>query len=220
MKDRSQWLYAILALVGGVFGGALSGQLFPHDAEAAPSHRVARVMAAHGAGVLKATKFVLVGRDGTERGVIDVNSLGVAEVALNDEQGRRRGEFRVGADGGNSIGFYDENGNRRVTLGETPSGRNGMAIYGTSGRQMAGLTVSDDNQSSITLYDPQSGRARVGLGVAANGVPGRSCCSTRTAVDRAELHVNVDGMSGLALADESGKSVAGLPVSESQSQQH
>jgi hypothetical protein len=215
MKDRKQWLYAILALVGGVFGGALSGHLFPpRDAEAA-AERVARVRAAHAAGVVKATKFVLVDRDGTERGVIEVNSRGIADIALNDQSGRRRGEFRVGAEGGGAIGFYDRNGDKRVILGETPNGRDGLAIYGTSGRQMAGFTVAEDNQSSVTLYDPASGRARVGLGVAASGVPALVLFD-QEGRDRAELHITVNGKPGLALADESGKSVAGLPVQEAQ----
>jgi hypothetical protein len=182
MKDRKYWLYSILALVGGFFGGALSGHLFPpRDAEAA----------AAAARVLRAEKFVLVDRDG-----------------------RQRGEFRVGADGGSAIGFYDQNGAKRVVLGETPKGRNGLAIYSSSGRQIAGFTVAEDNQSSVTLYDAANGRARVGLGVAANGEPALVLFD-QNGRDRAELHVTVTGRPGLALADESGKTIAGLPVQES-----
>ena len=203
MKDRKYWLYAVLALVGGVFGGALSGHLFPREAEAS----------AHAARELRAQKFVLVGRDGAERGVIEVNSRGIADIALNDQSGRLRAEFRVGAENGSALGFYDQNGNRRVIIGETPNGRVGVAIYSPNGRQMAGFTVADDNQSSVTLYDPASGRARVGLGVAASGIPALVLFD-QNGRDRAELHVNVDGKAGLALADENGKSVAGLPVQE------
>ena len=184
MKDRKYWLYAILALIGGVFGGALSGHLFPRDAEAARAMRE-----------LRAEKFVLI-----------------------DHDGRQRGEFRVGADGGSAVVFYDQNGARRVVLGEAPNGRNGLAIYGSGGRQMAGFTVADDNQSSVTLYDPTSGRARVGLGVAVNGEPALVLFD-QGGRDRAELHVTVTGKPGLALADESGKTMAGLPVTESQQPQ-
>jgi hypothetical protein len=185
MKDRKYWLYAILALVGGVFGGALSGHLFPGDAEAA----------ARAARVLKAEKFVLVDHDGNQRGVIQVD-----------------------AENGAAIGFYDQNGNKRVILGETPHGRNGLAIYGTNGRQMAGFTVAGDNQSSVTLYDPANGRARVGLGVAATGEPALVLFDQKGR-DRAEMHVTVKGKPGLALADETGKSFAGLPVQGSQQAQ-
>ena len=182
MKDRKQWLYAILALVGGVFGGALSGHIFPREAEAA----------AGAARVLKAEKFVLVDRDGKERGVIQVD-----------------------AENGAGIGFYDHDGNKRVILGAAPNGRNGLAIYGRNGREMAGFTVTEDNQSSVTLYDPANGRARVGLGVAASGEPALVLFD-KNGRDRAEMHVTVTGKPGLALADETGKTVAGLPVQESQ----
>lgn len=202
MKDRKHWLYAILALVGGILGGTLSGHLFPREAEAS----------AHAGRELRAEKFVLVGRDGTERGVIEVNSRGFAVVGLNDQSGRLRSQLRVG-ENGSALGFYDQNGNKRVIIGDTPIGRDGMAIYGTSGRQMAGFTVAGDNQSSVTLYDPANGRARVGLGVAANGIPALVLFD-QNGRDRAELHVNANGKPGLALADENGKSVAGLPMQE------
>ena len=90
-----------------------------------------------------------------------------------------------------------------------------MAIYGNNGRQMAGFTVAEDNQSSVTLYDPANGRARVGLGVAASGEPALVLFD-QNGRDRAELHVTVTGKPGLALADESGKTMAGLPVQEPQ----
>jgi hypothetical protein len=182
MKDRKHWLYAILALVGGVFGGALSGHIFPRDAEAA----------ARAARVLKAERFVLVDRDGNERGVIQVDAKNSA-----------------------AMGFYDQKGNKRVILGETADGRDGLAIFGTNGQQMAGFTVAEDNQSSVTLYDPANGRARVGLGVAASGEPALVLFD-KNGRDRAEMHVTVNGKPGLALADEAGKTIAGLPVQESQ----
>ena len=124
----------------------------------------------------------------------------------------------MGAEGGGAIGFYDQNGDKRVILGETTNGRNGLAIYGSNGRQMAGFTVADDNQSSVTLYDPANGRARVGLGVSANGAPALVLFD-QAGHDRAELHVTVTGKPGLALADESGKTMAGLPMTESQQPQ-
>ena len=102
MKDRKHWLYASLALVGGIFGGAVSGHWFPPTGADA---------AVRGARALRAEKFVLIDHDGTERGGMDVNSRGEAEVALKDGTGRSRGEFKVRRDGASAIGFYDQNGN-------------------------------------------------------------------------------------------------------------
>jgi hypothetical protein len=180
MKDRKSWLYAVLVLVGGILGGALSGHLFPREAEAS----------AHAAKEMRAQKFVLVDSAGMVRGVIQVASDDLADIS-----------------------FYDQNGTRRVVVGETLSGRNGVAVYGSKGRQMAAFTVADDNASSITLYDPSSGLARVGLGVSASGEPALVLFDQK-GNDRAEMHVTVNGKPGLALADEAGKSIAGLPVTE------
>jgi len=210
MNDRKHWLYATLALVGGFLGGAVSGHLFPAEGVADAAARAARV--------IRAEKFVLVDRDGTERGVISVSSRGVADVSLADKAGRERGEFRVGADGSAAIGFYDENGAKRVIVGDTATGRSGLAIFASNGRQLAGFTAAEDNQSSVTLYDPANGRARLGLGVAATGAPALVLFD-QNGRDRAEFHVNVKGKPGLALADESGKTIAGLPVEQSQQAQ-
>ena len=98
-------------------------------------------------------------------------------------------------------------------LFRSQDGRNGLAIYADNGRQVAGFTVAEDNQSSVTLYDPNNGRARVGLGVAATGEPALVLFD-QNGRDRAELHVSLNGHPGLALADANGKSIAGLPVSE------
>jgi hypothetical protein len=204
MKDRRHWLYASLALAGGIFGGALSGHVFPRDAEAS----------AQAARELKAQKFLLVDSGGNQRGAFEVAD-GTAAVTLDDQSGRPRGQFRVGPDGGGAVAFYDQNGVKRVALGESPTGRNGVAMYGNKGRQMASLTVADDNSSSVTLYDPDTGRARLGLGVTATGEPALVLFD-ENGHDRAEIHVHADGKPGLALADENGKSIAGLPMQELQ----
>jgi hypothetical protein len=98
-----------------------------------------------------------------------------------------------------------------VLVGEATQGRNGIAIYGSNGDQLAGLTATSDNQANLTLYDPNTGRARVGIGVAANGSPAVVLFDQK-GNDRAELNINSKGKAGLALADENGKTIAGLPA--------
>jgi hypothetical protein len=112
----------------------------------------------------------------------------------------------VPSDGGAQIGFYDNSGSQRVVVGETPRGRNGIAIYATSGRQIASLSVAEDNQASLTLYDPQTGKARAGLGSATNGSPALVLFDQQGR-DRIELHVKPSGQPGIALADENGKNI-------------
>jgi hypothetical protein len=129
---------------------------------------------------------------------------------MMDEHGRDRAEMRVTEDGSAALVFYDQSGTHRVVVGETPGGRNGVAIYSGGGRQIALLSVADNNESSLTLYDPTTGKARAGLGVAEDGQPALVLFD-QNGKDRAELHVGKRGKPGLALADENGKSIAGLP---------
>jgi hypothetical protein len=81
----------------------------------------------------------------------------------------------------------------------------------SNGSQLASLTAASDNQANLTLYDPNTGRARVGLGVAANGSPALVLFDQK-GNDRVELNINSKGKPGLALADENGKTIAGLPA--------
>ncbi|HTT77857.1 MAG TPA: hypothetical protein VMF50_17980 [Candidatus Binataceae bacterium] len=208
MKNLRHWLYGLLALTGGILGGAIASRV------AAPEGLA--LAATHGMSMreIRAQKFVLVGSDGTERGLIRVTSRGMSDIELDDANGRDRAEFRVAGDGGASVTFYDEQGSRRVQLESTPQGRDGLALFAAGGRQLATFSVAEDNQTSVTLYDPNNGVARVGLGVAANGEPALALFDAK-GHDRAELHVNSSGKPGLALADESGKTIAGLPMEES-----
>jgi hypothetical protein len=95
-------------------------------------------------------------------------------------------------------------------VGEAPDGRNGIAIYSSGGKQIASFAVTADNQASLTLYDPKTGMARVGLGTGPNGSPALALFD-QNGRDRAELHVSPTGKPGLALADENSKSIAMLP---------
>jgi len=206
MKNMRHWLYGVLALAGGIIGGAIASRVAPAEGLALASSHINKE--------IRAEKFVLVAPDGTERADIQVTARGIADIELNDGQGRDRAEFHVGAEGTTAISFYDERGVHRIVLGNTPAGRDGLAIFAANGRQLASFASTDDNQSSVTLYDPNTGLARVGLGVAASGEPALALFDQK-GLDRAELHINSSGKPGLAFADESGKTTAGLPMEES-----
>ena len=169
MMNRTNWLYGTLALTGGLIGGILALEISPTVA-----------MAAKQARSIRAQQFVLTDRDGTQRGVMEVTTRGTADLALLDGSGRDRAEMRVAKDGNGGIAFYDQDGRRRVVVGEAVSGRNGIAIYASTGRQIATLSVASSDEASLTLYDPNNGRARAGLGTRPTVLP-HSCCSTTKA---------------------------------------
>jgi hypothetical protein len=211
MKDGKPWLVVTLALAGGLLGGAIATMLGAGNAFAL--HHVGH------AKTVEAERFVLLGRDGDERGVIRVNDKGTAAFYLNDESGREKAELRVTADGRTSLGLYDANGLKRLVVGEgaSPQSESGIAVFAANGNQVIDLSASGNGEVNLTLYDAKTGLARAGLGLSADGVPALALFD-QNGKDRAELHLNASGKPGLALADETGKSIAGLPMEASSGQ--
>jgi hypothetical protein len=168
----------------------------------------------HRAWTVEAEEFVLVGPNRERRGVIQVSDQGTAALYLNDANGKERTELKVAADGLASLGFYDANGNQRVVVGKgaSPQSQAGIGIFSADGNQVASLSSTDSGEVNMTLYDNKTGLARVGLGLAADGTPALVLFDA-SGKDRAELHVTSSGP-GLALADEKGKSIAGLPMQQ------
>jgi hypothetical protein len=163
-------------------------------------------MAAGHVRTLSAEQFVLLDRDGTQRAVMKVAPDGTTHLAMYDGHKRDRADFRVTKDGAAAIGFYDQNGSPRVLVGASIDGRNGIAINSTGGKQIASLAVTENNEASLTLYDPKTGMARAGLGTGPNGTPALALFDLSGA-DRAEIHVRADGKGGLVLVDQNNKVV-------------
>jgi hypothetical protein len=209
MKNGKPWLTVTMALAGGLIGGAAASMLGASNAFA--------VRHGHHARTVEAEKFVLLGRQGDERGIIQVSDKGAAAIYLNDESGKERAELKVSADGRAALGFYDVNGNKRVVVGEGPAtgGQAGIGVFSAGGNQVAGFSAAANGEVNLTLYDSKSGLARVGLGLSADGTPALALFD-QNGKDRAELHVDKTGKPGLALADENGKSIAGLPMQPAQ----
>jgi hypothetical protein len=199
MRRERTWIYALLTLGGGMIGGIAATQIAPVAADAAWGHHT-----------IKAESFELVDKSGTERAELEVTPTGLADLVMYDGSHHDRAELRVAKDGESTLGFYDDSGARRVLIGGAP-------VYGSNRKLLAGLTVGENNESSLTLYDPTNGLARAGLGVASTGAPALAMFDAKGR-DRAELHVGAKGKPGLALADEDGKSIAGLPQSSSAQQ--
>jgi hypothetical protein len=209
MKNGKPWLMVTMALAGGLIGGAAASMLGASNAFA--------LHHAHRARTVEAEKFVLLGPNGDQRGMIQVSDKGTAALYLNDESGKERAELKVAADGRASLGFYDDSGLKRVVVGEGSAAGSpaGIGVFSADGNQVAGLSSSPNGEVNLTLYDGKTGLARAGLGLAADGTPALALFD-QNGKDRAELHLNKEGKPGLALADESGKSISGLPMQSAQ----
>jgi hypothetical protein len=201
MTNGKPWLTIAMALIGGVLGGAAATFLGASNAFA--------VRHAHRARTMEAEKFVLLGRNGDERGIMRVSDKGTAALYFNDESGKERAEMKVAADGRSSVGFYDEHGHRRVIVGQGVGAgeQSGIGVFSPDGNQIASLSSLPNGEVSLTLYDGKTGMARAGLGLASDGTPALVLFD-QNGKDRAELHLDKSGKAGLAFADESGKTVA------------
>lgn len=197
--------YLVLTFAAAALGGALSSHFWPAGSSAA----AAEVRSKH-PKVVTAEKFVLVDSAGHERALMQVLANGMAGLAVLDTTGRNRAEIRVASDGSAGVAFFDKTGNKVAVVGEGVDGDAGLRIFAADGTQLAGLVVSAKRETALTLFDPKTGLARAGLGVANDGQPGLVLSDGAGRV-RTELHVRADGKPGLALADENGKSIAGLP---------
>ncbi len=140
MNKGKNWIFAALALGGGLIGGLIAVELAPRSAEAA-----------HSSAQSRAQEFVLVDARGTERAAMNVGKSGMADLEMYDGHQRDRTELRVTEDGTATLGFYDEKGARRVLIGAAPGGRDGVTVYGSDSRILAGLTVGANNEASLTL---------------------------------------------------------------------
>lgn len=202
MFDRPNWLYVGIVALGGLAGGLMAAQFTPASALASRHHD---------ARVVTAEEFDLVDQSGNKRAMLHVTPRGMANLAMLDGEGNDRAEFRVARDGSSLLGFYDSNGTRRVVVGQSSSGANGIAIYDNEGHPFATLSVRRNEHRSLTLYDPNTGLPRAGVGIASGGEPALVLFD-KQGRDRLEVHIGADGNPGIALVDANGKSIAGLPL--------
>jgi hypothetical protein len=148
-----------------------------------------------------AERFVVVGPHGEDRVAMQVTGHGIADIALADAQGRNRAELRGTPEGTAGLGFYNPDGARRLLVGLTGDDRAGVAIYSSEGRQLVAMAARDNGDMSLTLYDPNSGVARTGLGLAADGSPALVMFDKK-GKEQTGLSLDRNAKPGLFVADE------------------
>jgi hypothetical protein len=72
------------------------------------------------------------------------------------------------------------------------------------------MAANDNGDMSVTLYDHNSGVARAGLGLAADGSPALVMFDQR-GKERAELSLDRNAKPSLLVADQTGKTVTAPP---------
>jgi hypothetical protein len=203
MKQSKPWLAVASALAGGMIGGVVATHLSASGALAATHDRHARIV--------RAERFVVVGPNGEDRISMQVTGHGIADIALADAQGRNRAEIRVTPQGGAAIGFYDADGGKRLIAGLTDENSAGIAMYSTAGRQLMAMAAQHTGDMALTLYDPNSGLARAGLGLGPEGSPALVMFD-KSGREREEMSLSKPDTPNLLAIDQAGKTIAALPA--------
>jgi hypothetical protein len=122
IADKS-CLYVIVALIGGLIGGAFANRL----AAAIPA------LAADSPAPAK--------------------SLAAQEIVLVDAKGKPQASLHLNGDGLPVLTMYDGAGKSRIGIGFAKDGTVGVDINDKKGAQRALLSVNDDDIPALRLYD-------------------------------------------------------------------
>jgi hypothetical protein len=106
--NRKEWLYAMMALLGGIVGGALGNHLWSAAsavAAEAPAHSIA------------AERILLVDSRGKTRAALFVDDKShQPNFELYDDGEKKRFRIGLGDRGGAALGFLDPKGTVRIAL--------------------------------------------------------------------------------------------------------
>jgi len=119
---------------------------------------------------LSTQAIVLRDSDGVERGRLDTDADGRAQLSLSDREGRERIRLTVLADGSPGVTISDPEAHPRAVLGYLPDGTTNLVFADAQGVSRAVLGLEPDG-STQALFADQSGAIRTLVGVGADGVP-------------------------------------------------
>ena len=145
MTRKQVWVVGLIALVGGVVGGALVSLVV--------SGPQALAQAGAAQKVITAEAFHLVAPDGTLRASLTVDDDGAVGLRLVDKDGTPRAGLLVSADGSPGLHLVDEDGEDRAGLTVSADGALGLDLRDKDGKTRAGLVVSADGTPLLVLHD-------------------------------------------------------------------
>jgi hypothetical protein len=119
---------------------------------------------------LSTEAIVLRDSDGVERGRLDTDAEGRAQLSLSDREGRERIRLTVLADGSPGVTISDPDAHPRAVLAYLPDGTTNLVFADAEGVSRAVLGLEPDG-STQALFADQSGTIRTLVGVGADGVP-------------------------------------------------
>jgi hypothetical protein len=139
---RKEWLYALMALVGGIIGGMCGNRIW----ESPPAFAAERAPR-----TVSAQQFILVDAHGKERGSLALNSRGEPSLELYDTSGKARDVFGVSGDNPD-LRLNDAHGTTRVLLSINSDDVPALRLYDAQGRPRTLLGVDNQGEPALDFY--------------------------------------------------------------------
>jgi len=143
---KRQWLYAVVALAGGVLGGFIGGKL---SSLAAASIRPTADK------IVTAQQLLLVDAKGNTRGELRLNQKGDPGLSLYDHSGKLRANLEVATDADWGFKFFNGSGTVRLAITITPDGITALRLFDSHGHPRALLGIDAEGEPGMDFYSEQ-----------------------------------------------------------------
>jgi hypothetical protein len=140
---RKEWLYAALALTGGVLGG-LAGSELGSTARAGIAQTPQRTIAAQ--------EILLVDGKGNMRGALSLNKDGDGGFSLYDHEGKLRTALDISDAEGLGFKFFDATGALRLSLIINGDQIPALRLFDSQHRPRALLGVDPEGEAALDFY--------------------------------------------------------------------
>ena len=141
--SKKEWLYAVLALVGGVFGGAAGNYLWS-GAAAIAAQEPARIIAAQ--------QLQLVDRAGKAHASLYLNGSGQPSFDLYDTNGKTRTGLGIDPDGNWGFKLLDTKGTLRITATINAEDIATFRLFDSQARMRALFGVDNSGEPALDFY--------------------------------------------------------------------
>jgi hypothetical protein len=144
---KREWLYAVLALTGGVLGGFASGKL---------SSTPAATVAQFPQGTIAAQDILLVDAKGNTRGALRLNKDGDPGLSLYDHQGKPRAALQISNDEGLGFELFDATGTLRISLSISADQIPALRLFDSQRHPRALLGVDPEGEPALDFYSREA----------------------------------------------------------------
>jgi hypothetical protein len=145
-KLSREWLYAVLALIGGVLGGLAGGRLSA-TAVAAAARVPPRTMSAQ--------EILLVDAEGNTRCALSLNKDGEPGLSLYDHHGKQRIAIQISEDEGPGFKLFNAAGVLRISMMISGDQIPALRLFDSQRHPRALLGVDPEGEAALAFYSQE-----------------------------------------------------------------